>query len=295
MPRFSLAILALCLLPGCLAAPGWQTFRAVAPPASLLNFDWRLQGDRAIAPLQAFDNGQQMWLQFAPGTPVPAIFAPESGSRPLSYRQDGPYVVLSRVWSRLLLRGGHLQAHVTKAASTASQQQPAAVAAPHALPAIGTPVPSEAPVGLQEDATATSTVARLPMAAGPSGAPLRQRPDATGTGSLAGDMTAASFAVAPPYAYYAGPEDGNMRLVLARWASHAGWTFRPEHWHAEFDIPLSGSARFEGDFKSAVRALLSATEMGSHPLQPCFYSNHVLRVVPHVQSCSGSLAAGAAS
>jgi hypothetical protein len=35
----------------------------------------------------------------------------------------------------------------------------------------------------------------------------------------------------------------------------------------------------------AVRHLLAATELSERPLQPCFYSNQVLRVVPYAQAC----------
>src|SRR5690606_40601005 len=74
--------------------------------------------------------------------------------------------------------------------------------------------------------------------------------------------------------------DRNMRNALARWARQAGWTFQPEHWATDVDIPLAGVATFGADFRHAVRMLLSATEMAERPLQPCFYSNRVVRVVP---------------
>lgn len=81
------------------------------------------------------------------------------------------------------------------------------------------------------------------------------------------------------------PADQTMRQALERWASLAGWTFGAEHWAVDVDIPLVGVASFEADFKTAVRELLAATELGDRPLQPCFYSNRVIRVVAYAQAC----------
>jgi hypothetical protein len=75
----------------------------------------------------------------------------------------------------------------------------------------------------------------------------------------------------------------------------AGWTFQPQHWAVDVDIPLSATAEFSGDFKSAVRDLLGATELAEKPLQPCFYGNKVLRVVPLAQSCTRTAAPGGAA
>ncbi|MCJ9713884.1 toxin co-regulated pilus biosynthesis Q family protein, partial [Bordetella hinzii] len=94
-------------------------------------------------------------------------------------------------------------------------------------------------------------------------------------------------------AFFAGPPDTTLRAVLARWAAQAGWTFSAEHWALNADIPLQGQARFEGEFKAAVRELLRATELADRPLQPCFYANQVLRVVPLAQSCDRSRGAAA--
>ena len=88
--------------------------------------------------------------------------------------------------------------------------------------------------------------------------------------------------------FYAGPSDDTLRAVLSRWALVAGWTFQPQHWAVDVDIPLAGAAEFAADFKSSVRELLAATELAERPLQPCFYTNQVLRVVPLTQSCDRS-------
>lgn len=82
--------------------------------------------------------------------------------------------------------------------------------------------------------------------------------------------------------------DGNFRTALARWSASAGWSFGPEHWASDRDIPVDGSASFTGDFKSSVKGLLKTTEMSDRALQPCFYSNNVLRVIAASELCSRS-------
>jgi len=111
-------------------------------------------------------------------------------------------------------------------------------------------------------------------------------------------LTAVSFptpAQEPPTRYSVSPKDINLRTVLSRWAIEAGWTFEPEHWAVNADIPIAGSASFEPGFKSAVQQLMASTELADRPLQPCFYSNRVLRVVPYAQPCDRTAGAVQAS
>lgn len=84
--------------------------------------------------------------------------------------------------------------------------------------------------------------------------------------------------------------DQNLRRALGRWATQAGWTFRPEHWTPDIDIAVSAPAVFGPDFKTAVRGLLAGTELSARPLQPCFYSNLVLRVVSQAERCDRRVA-----
>lgn len=95
--------------------------------------------------------------------------------------------------------------------------------------------------------------------------------------------------------FEATPADGNIRRALGRWARSAGWIFDAEHWAVDVDIPLAGSAAFGEEFVPAVRGLLAATELGDRPLQPCFYANQVLRVIPLAQRCDRTQVAGASS
>jgi hypothetical protein len=87
--------------------------------------------------------------------------------------------------------------------------------------------------------------------------------------------------------------DVNLRQALARWSGLSGWRFQAEHWVVDVDIPLTGTANFSDDFVSSVRALIEATELSDRPLQPCFYANQVLRVVPLTEACDRTLVEGA--
>ena len=86
--------------------------------------------------------------------------------------------------------------------------------------------------------------------------------------------------------YSVGLSDQNFRKVLMRWASASGWMFEPEHWSVARDIPVSGVDSVMTEFKTAVRRLLKSTLLTDLPVQPCFYSNKVLRVIPASELCS---------
>jgi hypothetical protein len=96
---------------------------------------------------------------------------------------------------------------------------------------------------------------------------------------------------APVYAVT--PEDQHLRRALLRWSGLSGWRFQPEHWGVDVDIPLSAGASFTDDFVSSVQALVAATELSDRPLQPCFYTNQVLRIVSASEPCDRTLAPGA--
>jgi len=375
MPRILLAAGLAGLLCACTSMPDWgwlpgRSGPGLASGERQYDFRWRLSGDRAVAPLQVFDDGRQTWLQFAPGQAVPAIFrGGERGDQPLDYRLAGPYVVLDGVWPRLVLRGGGLRSLVERAArgeSPASAPIRAALAQPtHSGPAAASPVrtlstgpaaslparpsavtppppppasPMPAPAAGRTAAwaaeprradlaaglsvrppaasraaggagsTAALPVLRKPVAvpAGRGAMPIGQGAitlhDAAHASSPTPALAAAAGQRAKPAAspapvapagpvaasYQVGPQDGTLRQALSRWARAAGWTFEPEHWAVDADIPITGSARFDSGFKRSVQDLVASTELSEKPLQPCFYSNKVLRIVPYAQACDRS-------
>jgi hypothetical protein len=82
--------------------------------------------------------------------------------------------------------------------------------------------------------------------------------------------------------------DSTIRDVLVRWATAAGWTHKPDHWAIDRDLPIAGTADssvFGPDFKEATRKLLLSTELTDRAVQPCFYSNKVVRVVARAELC----------
>ena len=289
------------------AGVGWQ---AAGSAAHAFRFDWRLSGDPAVAPMQVFDDGKDVWLQFAPGQPLPAIFGVRANvEHALPYTRRDPYAVVAGAWDALRFRGGRLTARAEREARRDTQRDTERAADVAAAPG--------APVSMSAEAAVAVPLAGVGQLAGKGPLGTRDAPvlaaslpgDSKADISTAGALTAAVSsgaastsdtsisgvslsAIPSPNAaaavsrYRAAPPDTTLRAVLARWAGDSGWTFRPQHWAVDVDIPLSASADFSGDFKSAVRELLSATELADKPLQPCFYGNQVLRVVPLAQPCS---------
>ena len=99
--------------------------------------------------------------------------------------------------------------------------------------------------------------------------------------------------IAASVIYAVTPKDLHLRQALGRWATIGGWRFQPEHWVVDVDIPLTAGADFTDDFIDSVRALVSATELSDRPLQPCFYSNRVVRIVPLSEHCDRTTEQGA--
>jgi hypothetical protein len=85
--------------------------------------------------------------------------------------------------------------------------------------------------------------------------------------------------------------DRTIRDVLVRWAKTAGWVHEPIHWAVTEDYSIAGYAGedvFGSEFRSAVRILISSTELTARAAQPCFYSNNVVRVIPRISSCAAN-------
>ncbi|WP_417277012.1 TcpQ domain-containing protein [Castellaniella sp.] len=292
---FSL-VLAGCATPQSEA--WWRDFAGLSPRIAQYHFGWQLSGDPDLAPLQVFDDGTDIWLQYPAGQAVPAVFArTPAGDTLLRARRDGDYLRVRGVHSHLLMRGGLSMAEARRQGAgsgvVGASVAPAPTPAPVVLP-VATVAPVAAPVAAPKPvaASAPRSVPTL-MPSRPSGA--SQVVQAASPGTAPGARLAPASA---PVAQAAGlpvdgkkqsfevtPGDGNVRRALGRWARQAGWTFEPEHWAVDVDIPLAGSAEFDEPFRSAVRSLLAATELGDRPVQPCFYANQVMRVVPLAQRC----------
>lgn len=79
--------------------------------------------------------------------------------------------------------------------------------------------------------------------------------------------------------------DGSVRQALRRWSAQANWFFDDAHWSLPVDFPITAPASFNADFELAVRSVLESTRISGQAVKPCFYANHVLRVIPAAQSC----------
>ena len=257
--------LLLPALQGCLVGQGG---RVPAPDvgAQTFHFDWRLSGDPRVGPLQVFDNGARIWLHFAPGQPVPAVFGLRNGQEQfLTLKPQGQFQTVQEVWPQLLFRAGYAQAQARR-----QQGEPPAAAQPGAL-AVAADSASPVPVP-----ALPASQAQSPRSAAPAFTPVPLQPSVP----------------VPALSFDLRLDDHTLRQALARWALRAGWMFQAEHWDLNVDLPVGGAAVFTGDFKQAVQQLLRGTELSAHPAQPCFYSNQVLRVVAWSQSCDRDLTAG---
>lgn len=287
--RYSLFLLLLATA-GCAHVSKWvSTFKA---PESIgqFNFDWTIKGDKRVVPLQAFDDGRQTWLQFASNTPVPAVFAKRGEEEILlTYHQSGPYVILPGVWSHLMIQGGHVQGHVyrqtksmdeTKAKTSVTvAQTPVSIAK---IPVSVTKIPVSVTKTPVADRKTPVAVRKIPVSVEKAVASVVSDVSVIPVKLSAGKEPAKAKAFKT---FSVGPRDGTMRETLERWARQANWDFGSEHWAVDVDIPIVGSAQFDTSFEQAVRSLVASSELGDRPLQPCFYSNRVLRVVPFSQPC----------
>lgn len=323
-------ILLASTLTACEHTHSWaQTFAFMQPVkegASEYDFNWRLSGDREVAPLQVFSADQQLWLQFAVEQNIPAIFALENGRHiPLSYRRSDPYVIIKGGWQHLVFRGAALQAQARYQAPTLSpslasttpspepsthRAEPTASALQHSASTVEATSLTELPhapslkmapsrVNTADSAQSyasnvvtsnaeTTSSQQLPALSvtAKTMSPAKMALNTEATASSTNQTTSFAIAEMP---YSVGPNDGTMRQALKRWAQRAGWVFLDQHWELEVDLPIVSAALFSADFNDAVTQLMRSTALGTRPLQACMYSNKVLRVIPLAQHCDPSL------
>ena len=213
-------------------------------------------------------------------------------------------MVLDGVWPQLVLRGGRLQSRVERLLEPGNEAVTAAVSSdqPGTPPITASAMPMAVPSEALPATPPVITPVIAPVLPADFSAAAKQSAPAAPLPSLA--LQTAANAVALPVAgasdasvqhFAVSPKDLNLRLALARWAKSAGWTFEPEHWAVDADIPIVASATFEPGFKLAVQDLVASTELADRPLQPCFYSNRVLRIVPYAQQCDRTVSGAGAS
>lgn len=283
MIKIATAAACTVFLSACSNLPEWAATSpflkggASGADVSEYNFDWRLSGDRHVAPLQIFDDGKRTWLQLLPDQIAPAVFHRTAhGDRLLPFVRQGEYLLIDGVWPVLTFRGGGLGAAAHKALPEVT---------PLGIPA--DKISADRALDTtqhSDDSTLSVPQPGLPKTGDYDVAAI----DTGGDSDEARRLTDATFDSISPPSYAVLLQDGNLRRVLHRWAARANWTFAPEHWAVDVDIPISGEADFPGSFEDAVQDVLASTELADRPLRPCFYSNRVLRVVAYTQSCDRS-------
>lgn len=181
------------LVSGALALPDASAFAQTA-----YNFNWNLAGDDGISPLQVFDDGQRVYLQFPQGANAPAVFA-ETPAGPILLTPDTqpPYTVVNGLETKLSFRLQNRTARAWRAAPDPIQAplipgNPA----PEAV-ATGQAVPVE--TGGLAAPIAMNGTAQAPVSAASIAARHGSSPQSGATlASLASSPAAASAAAALP-------------------------------------------------------------------------------------------------
>ncbi|KVR04066.1 lytic transglycosylase [Burkholderia ubonensis] len=128
-------------------APQATRARAAAPaaapsgPAGAYNFGWTVTGAEQAKPIQVFDDGAKVYVQFSDMKRVPAIFADTPGGRVLvPWEPQFPYAVLARPAQALIFQLGAYEARAQRGTpgplmpAGAAAQRTAATAAASAPP-----------------------------------------------------------------------------------------------------------------------------------------------------------------
>lgn len=89
--------------------------------ASEVNYGYGIYGQAEMAPLQVFDNGKNLYMQWSPrrlaSPPVPFN---EDGT-PIAYEIQGPYMVMG-IRDRIILRAGSLKIYIQSAADAKARK-----------------------------------------------------------------------------------------------------------------------------------------------------------------------------
>lgn len=264
---------------------------SAASAANGYDFAYSASGDPPLTPIQVFDDGKKTWIQLPRRSAQPAVFAvTPAGEVLIPARPEDQFFVVDRVEQKFALVLGSVRATVRYVGNAPRQSQAASFGATTPIRESGQaqgPVPAQEVLAARRTPPASPVPEATPVVTLTSSSPPAVT-DAAQTNAPPSTQAAADIQVKPAIlpTWNVGPQDQNFRLALHRWATEADWTFGSDFWAAPMDIPITAAATFSGVFEDAVRALVGATELGEHPLQPCFYSNRVLRVVPISHACN---------
>ncbi len=268
--------------------------------ASKYNFSYSVS-DKEIT---VFDDGKETRIQLPKGLSNPVVFTNNaSGEVMLELKNEGAYVSVQGIYSKLLLRWSSRKKVSVKYSGVPDSQRVGLKSLAIASTFTKT-VANENSVALaeyvefkknkneKEGVVVTSAEGGIPVSASyessvPIAGSLRVQieSDAIKKGL---EVVTARVERMQEFKFEVSQADQNFRKVLTRWAKAADWNFEAENWVVGRDIPVGGSAVMLTEFKTAVRSLLKSTLLTDLPVQPCFYTNKVLRVIPASEMCMRS-------
>jgi len=245
------------------------------------DFNWRLSGDRRVAPKQVFSDEQRVWLQWPHRKSLPTIFGRIDDTWEVLHPQKvGAYVLIKGDWKALKFQGGAVKALAQKIGFEYVPHQ--------AIHSGSRSNQLRSALSQQQLDRILSNLAALNQAStdqslfdqtSPRHGSLNQtkRVQTTSNQLITHGVQTKKFK--------AELSDKTIRQAVKRWAHQTKWHFENVHWAVNVDLPISAAAEFTDDFVTSVQQLLVTTEMSDKPVQPCFYTNHVVRIVPIAQVC----------
>lgn len=233
------------------AAPTWDG------QGAYYNFNWRVSGNAAIAPVQVFDDGNKIYLQFPQGATLPAIFE-EGPAGPIlvAPTQQLPYFVVDRFSGRLQFRMGASIAYAQRdtAAAGAPQGVYTGAAAPVAVTGSAqAPVSRETYVAQTTAPPAAQAVVTPVSAVQPIAAYVPSAPAYASVGVPPAAM---------PY-YTLLPTDQTVSQAFARWAAGTGWEVR---WGSDAVARITGTTQVQGPLLHAVIAVVDGLKQAGYPI-----------------------------
>nr|WP_246327064.1 transglycosylase SLT domain-containing protein [Burkholderia guangdongensis] len=146
-------------MPPGMPAPVGASGSAVASSAAY-NFGWTVTGADQAKPIQVFDDGSKVFVQFTDMKHVPAIFAQTSSGSRVLLRWDlqFPYAVIARPEQTLVFQMGAFEARAQRTPGSAAQSgnAPAPVPTPAATQA-NVAVRNAPPAGVAGQTTASAS------------------------------------------------------------------------------------------------------------------------------------------
>ncbi|MFM7377270.1 MAG: TrbG/VirB9 family P-type conjugative transfer protein [Erythrobacter sp.] len=113
-------------------ATGGPAGNASQPDPAKLNFAWASAGTPELLPSRTYDDGEAVFITWAPGAPIPAILVTnaEGDEGPVNYTTRGDTVVVDGVPAQIILRSGRDTATLTNTGPMPPSSRQAGLSAP---------------------------------------------------------------------------------------------------------------------------------------------------------------------